>query len=172
MDHDALATLLTTEPIPNIDWSCSPWAKALPVLCWLGKVPPSHSHVRLSASEELSEETLAVLTDAMLRRLQQDGEFAWSSYMLQTGLKAIADSLDGPPEPFLLAVWKALKNRKLNKNVYEFSRAVGIMTLRRISRLAGVGLIVDVCTGLLLGCTSVFSILDSECSAFPLVGRA
>ncbi|MGB1274625.1 MAG: hypothetical protein ACPG77_02655, partial [Nannocystaceae bacterium] len=116
--------------VPAFDASKAPWEAALPALSWLGfcerreeLVPPV---VALTTDEA------ALLCDAMFARFIVDtGELAWSSWMLDKALEAIAHGVAGPPEAMLRCAYERLYGRNLDRNVYEFCRALGRTTLAR-----------------------------------------
>ncbi len=115
----------------RIDWNAAPWDAAQPGLHWLGLAPPRDD----PPTTTLTTDDAALLCDHMMARIVVDsGELAWSSFMLQTALEAIARGLGGAPEPLLQGAWRLLESRPLDANVHAFCRALGRQTLGRLAR--------------------------------------
>ncbi len=111
------------------------WKSAQPALRWLG-LTTEHFQPEPEATR-LGEDDVALLTDAMMRRFVQTDELAWSSYMIETGLRAVADIVLGPPEPMLKAAWRLLANRRLDENSYQFCRSFGRGVLSNYRKATG-----------------------------------
>ena len=119
----------------EVDWSRPPWAAAKPALNWLGMAPKVTD---LCATTYLSESEAKLLCDQMiLRFIDESGNLAWSSHMLDTALKSTVASVGGPPEPFVRSTWDLFYSRKLESLEYEFSRALGRALLSRRGEDAG-----------------------------------
>ena len=73
----------------------------------------------------------------ILRFIDESGNLAWSSHMLDTALKSTVASVGGPPEPFVRSTWDLFYSRKLESLEYEFSRALGRALLSRRDDDAG-----------------------------------
>ncbi|MGB1016726.1 MAG: hypothetical protein ACPG4T_21485 [Nannocystaceae bacterium] len=124
MDLKTFLELAQAGACPAFDASKPPWEAALPALAWLGFcerreqfTPPA---VALTADEA------GLLCDAMFTQFVVDTcELAWSSWMLDKALEAIAHGVAGPPEAMLRCAFERLRGRSLDRNVYEFCRALG-----------------------------------------------
>ena len=115
------AKFLKSDASPSVDWRTYPWSSAQPALHWLGLAPACNSEPK----QPLGETEAKLLAETMFERFWQEGSLAWSSYMLETCLRAMALSVKGPPEEFVKTVWCYFRNKKLDSNIYAFSRALG-----------------------------------------------
>lgn len=119
----------------DVNWSEPPWSAAYPILRWLNWAPPIEA---ASATGVLELHDVRKLCSCMVRRfVNPDGQLAWSSYLIQTALEAVAASCGGPPEALLMAIWEFLEGRALDQPCYEFSRAVGRELLGEFRRCSG-----------------------------------
>ena len=114
----------TEEHSEDIDWSRPPWAAAQAALAWLGIAPePGASEVVESV---VSDSDADAICDAMLIRFRDEsGQLVWSSYMLRTAVMVVGTAEGGPPEALLRGAWRFFADRRLDKTVYEFCRALG-----------------------------------------------
>lgn len=118
--------LTGARPAPGSEeeWAAFACARARPALAWLGLA--SKSGQDEVTGRVLTSSEVRLLCDAMvLRFVLPDGALAWSSYMLDTVAAMIAETVDGPPEALFRSFWDHLAERELDKNVYEFCRALG-----------------------------------------------
>ncbi|MEL6190186.1 MAG: hypothetical protein AAFU79_36650, partial [Myxococcota bacterium] len=117
---------LTTngERMNEVDWSGRPWSGARAALAWLGLAPTERC---VDTHEPLEESDARAICQHFLNRFTDDeGRLVWSSYALGTALESVAESVVGAPEVFLKVVWDSFAGRELEKDVYEFSRALGL----------------------------------------------
>lgn len=111
-------------PPDDIDWSSPPWVAAQPLLAWLGIAPQVAPLTPTTAL--LSDSDARLICDRMMLRFADKSDrLVWSSYMLSTAVKGVARAVGGQPEPLLKSAWDFLAERKLDKDVYEFCRALG-----------------------------------------------
>ncbi len=107
----------------EVDWNSPPWCRAYPLLRWLQIAPTIEAP---TPHGTISDDQLEILCEAVFERFKQGGELAWSSYMLQRLAQALAEVSPKGFEAFLSVVWRKLADTPLTKDIYYFSKDLGI----------------------------------------------
>lgn len=117
----------------DVDWRDPRWASARPVLEWLGI--DTSTCVPSAARERLTPQELKPACDRMAASFWgRDGEPRWSGGQVRSALCAVAEALEGPPEPLIVSLWTQLGPRDLTEQTYQFCREVGRVTLGEFRR--------------------------------------
>lgn len=112
---------------PTVDWQVSPWSEALPLLKFLGMAP--NETIEGTCERALPPEDLALLCAMTVALFETPKGPAWSSEMLRQALSAASRAAKGPPEALIFEFWLTLEKRPLDRNCWDFCRALGNATL-------------------------------------------